>query len=199
MRTILLILSMSIVSWSSSAHAPNEAFFEFFESNNQLLIKAELPWTIRQILLTAKPELKAAKTKQQMQAGLLAYLQENLEVRNEKNEAITIKSIKAAPNTNGHGHGVVYMLMLGKNQYISSIKNTCMFDGYTDQTNFHRIEREDRSVLEFMTNKANTTYKIQLSTTEIQGSSASSLTVASLGGLLFLLVFLFLKHDFLNI
>lgn len=195
MRTIFLILGMSIASWSSYAHAPNEAFFEFFESNGQLLIKAEFPWTIREVLLAAKPALKAAKTKAQMQAGLLAYLQEHLDIRNEKNEAITIKSIKLAPNTNGHGHGVVYMLILGKNQYISSIKNTCMFDTYSDQTNFHRIEIGEYAALEFITNPANGTYNVKNSTVNDQERSKTSFTFASLGGILFLLIFLLLKRN----
>ena len=107
MKTLFLILSMSIISWSSCAHAPNEAFFEFFESDKQLLIKAEFPWTIREALLAARPELKKAQTTEEMMAGLLSYLQEHIEVRNEQNQLIQIQSIKAAPNTNGHSHGSV--------------------------------------------------------------------------------------------
>lgn len=160
MKVFFLIISMSLISWSNYAHAPNEAFFEFFESNNQLLIKAEFPWTIREALLTARPELQTAQTTEEMMTGLLSYLQEHLELRNEQNQPILIQSIKAAPNTNGHGHGSVYMLMLGKNQWISSIKNTCMFEAYSDQTNFHSIEVEHAPVLKFVTNKENAIYKI---------------------------------------
>lgn len=151
---------MSLISWSSFAHAPNEAFFEFFESDKQLLIKAEFPWTIREALLAARPNLKTAQTTEEMTAGLLSYLQEHIEVRNEQNQLIPIQSIKAAPNTNGHGHGSVYMLLLGENQWISSIKNTCMFEAYSDQTNFHSIEA-NTTRLEFVTNKEKTTYTIQ--------------------------------------
>ena len=160
MKVFFLIISMSIISWSSYAHAPNEAFFEFFESDKQLLIKVEFPWTIREALLTAKPELRKAQTNEEMTAGLLAYLQEHIEVRNEQNQLIRIQSIKEAPNTNGHGHGSVYMLLLGENQWISSIKNTCMFDAYSDQTNFHSIEADGAS-LKFVTNKEKAKYTIQ--------------------------------------
>jgi len=151
---------MSIISGSSYAHAPNEAFFEFFESNKQLLVKVEFPWTIREALLAARPKLKTAQTTAEMTAGLLSYLQEHLEVRNEQNEPILIQSIKVAPNTNGHGHGSVYMLLLGANQSISSIKNTCMFEAYPDQTNFHSIEVANAPSLEFVTNKGNAIYTI---------------------------------------
>lgn len=151
---------MSLISWSSFAHAPNEAFFEFFESDKQLLIKAEFPWTIREALLAARPNLKTAQTTEEMTAGLLSYLQEHIEIRNEQNQRIRIQSIKAAPNTNGHGHGTVYMLLLGENQWISSIKNTCMFEAYSDQTNFHSIEA-NTTRLEFVTNKEKATYTIQ--------------------------------------
>jgi hypothetical protein len=152
---------MSIISWSSYAHAPNEAFFELFESNKQLLIKVEFPWTIREALLAARPELKTAQTTEEMTAGLLSYIQEHLKVRNEQNEPILIQNIKVAPNTNGHGHGSVYMLLLGENQRISSIKNTCMFEAYSDQTNFHSIEVANAPSLEFVTNKENVIYTIQ--------------------------------------
>lgn len=164
MKAIFLIISMSIISWSSYAHAPNEAFFEVFESNKQLLIKVEFPWTIREALLAARPELKTAQTKAEMTAGLLSYLQEHLEVRNEENQRILIQSIKVAPNTNGHGHGSVYMLLLGKNQWISSIKNTCMFEAYSDQTNFHSIEVANAPTLKFVTNKEHSIYTIQTNT-----------------------------------
>jgi hypothetical protein len=155
-------MSMSIISWTSYAHAPNEAFFEIFESNNELLIKAEFPWTIREALLAARPQLKDAQTTEEMTAGLLSYLQEHLELRNEQNQQIVIKSIKAAPNTNGHSHGSVYMLLLGKNQWISSIKNTCMFEAYSDQTNFHSIEVTNAPALKFVTNKEKALYTIKV-------------------------------------
>ncbi|CAA6824417.1 MAG: Unknown protein [uncultured Aureispira sp.] len=166
MKALFLIMSMSIISWTSYAHAPNEAFFEFFESNNELLIKAEFPWTIREVLLAARPQLKNAQTKEDMTAGLLSYLQEHLELRNAQNQQILIKSIKAAPNTNGHSHGSVYMLLLGKNQWISSIKNTCMFEAYSDQTNFHSIEVANASTLKFVTNKERATYTIKTNLAE---------------------------------
>ena len=81
MKFILLIINMSIISWSSYAHAPNEAFFEIFESNKDLLIKVEFPWTIREALLAARPELKEAKTTEEMTQGLLSYLQEHNSVQ----------------------------------------------------------------------------------------------------------------------
>lgn len=160
MKFLFLIISMSLISRSSYAHAPNEAFFEFFESNNQLLIKVEFPWTIREALLTAKPKLRTAQTTEEMTTGLLAYLQAHLELRNGQNQPIPIQSIKVAPNTNGHGHGSVYMLLLGENQWISSIKNTCMFEAYSDQTNFHSIEVANAPTLKFTTNKENAIYRI---------------------------------------
>lgn len=161
MKSLLLMISMSIISWSSYAHAPNEAFFEFFESDKQLLLKAEFPWTIREALLAARPELREAKTTEEMTAGLLSYLQEHIEVRNEQNELISIQSIKSVPDVNGHGHGSVYMLLLGKNQWISSIKNTCMFEAYSDQSNFHSIELDNAPTLKFVTKKENAIYTIQ--------------------------------------
>ena len=188
MKSLLLIISMSIISWSSYAHAPNEAFFEFFESDKQLLIKAEFPWTIREALLAARPELKEAQTTEEMTAGLLSYLQEHIEVRNEQNQRIRIQSIKAAPNTNGHGHGSVYMLLLGENQWISSIKNTCMFEAYSDQTNFHSIEA-GTTKLKFVTNKEKAKYTIQtnFSTTKQQDFSITYILIG-IGSIVSLLI-----------
>ena len=185
-----------MISWSSSAHAPNEAFFEFFESNKQLLIKAEFPWTIREALLVARPELKMVQTTAEMTAGLLSYLQEHLELRNEQDQLILIQSIKAAPNTNGHGHGSVYMLMLGKSQKIRSIKNTCMFEAYSDQTNFHSIEVANAPVLKFVTNKEKAIYTIQtnLPKSTNQKISFSCILIGVGGVFCFLIIALWAKR-----
>jgi hypothetical protein len=185
---------MSIISWSSYAHAPNEAFFEIFESNKDLLIKVEFPWTIREALLAARPELKEAKTTEEMTQGLLSYLQEHIEVRNELNELILMQSIKSVPNVNGHGHGSVYMLLLGKNQWISSIKNTCMFERYSDQKNFHSIEVANAPTLKFVTKKEKAIYTIQPNISNSNSQPQSSLVtyiLIGIGSILSLFIIIF--------
>lgn len=107
MKQYFFLLVMSISSWSVYAHAPNEAFFELFVSGQELLIKAEFPWTIRNVLLTANPKLKTAKTKQEMEASLLEYLQAHIHILNEKERPILIKRLHAIPHQNGHGHGSI--------------------------------------------------------------------------------------------
>ncbi|BDS14946.1 DUF6702 family protein [Aureispira anguillae] len=151
MNKYILIGVMSIISYASCAHAPNEAFFELFESEGKLLIKAEFPWTIRKVLLDAFPQLNNAKSQEEMDQGFLAYLQQRIHLLDEKNQLIQIQKILKAPNPNGHGHGVVYLLVLESFSTIKSIQNTCMFEAYPNQQNFHTLEVNNKKVINFVT------------------------------------------------
>lgn len=160
MKYLLFWVSFCLVQNYCIAHAPNEAFFEIFESDDQLLLKAEFPWTIREVLLTAKPELKMAQTTAQMEAGLLAYIQERLSIKNEKNQIVKMQTIQVAPVVNGHGHGSVYILRLGKNEGIRSVNNTCMFEAYINQVNYHSIKLRNMDTLKFVTHSQQSIYTI---------------------------------------
>lgn len=149
---------MSIIGLKAYAHAPNEAFFDLFESEQKWLIKAEFPWTIRNVLLEKFPDLETAKTREEMEMGFLTYLQEHIQLVGENNQIIPLQKIRKLPSNNGHGHSSVYMLVFESSKTIKFIKNTCMFDAYSNQKNFHTLELSNKEQIEFVTSQEKPNY-----------------------------------------
>lgn len=148
---------MSIVSWSSYAHAPNEAFFELFESDHKLVVKVEFPWTIRNALLEAMPKLNEADTKEQMDAGFHSYLQQNIQIKDINDQVFNLVRVQALPNS-GHSHGSQFLLIYGPYKVVKSIRNTCMFNSYDDQKNYHTFSLPNMEVTEFVTTAQEPSY-----------------------------------------
>lgn len=136
----------------SYAHAPDEAFFDIFESKGNLVVQIEFPWTIRKALLQAYPHLEQAQTQAEMEAGLLDYLKQNIQILDQQKQAFQLQSLIPIPNTSTHGHGTLYQLNFDEYRPIHSIQNSIMFNSYPNQVNYHMLHTS-KTALKFTTNQ----------------------------------------------
>lgn len=173
----------------SYAHAPNEAFFDIFESQGNLIIQVEFPWTIRKALLQAAPHLEQAQTQSEMEAGLLDYLKQNIQILDQQKKAFQLLSLVPIPNTSNHGHGTLYQLNFDHHRPIHSIQNSTMFNSYPKQINYHTLHTS-KGTIKFTTNQQQPSYLVMDATT----SPSNGFFYTIITGLISVGIGLFLKR-----
>ena len=190
MKKYLLVFALFMMNVVCYAHEPNQAFFDVFELDKKLVVKAEFPWTIRNVLLNTYPTLKNAETKEAMEAGLLAYLKEHIEITSTQNRNFILERIQELPNT-GHSHGSLYLLVFDNYAPIKAIKNTCMFETYKDQQNFHVVEHPNKIKREYVTQQDSSSFVLE------EPSNNNKYWISIVGVLVVILgaIFLFLKRN----
>lgn len=121
------------------AHSPNEAFFEIYEQDGQLVLYAEFPWTIRKVLLERYPELEQATTQQELEDGLLTYLRETIKVIAINDQPLELVSLAPLNQSEAHSHSATYSITFSHNAMIKQLTNNTMFERYQKQVNYHTI------------------------------------------------------------
>ena len=118
------------------AHDANKAFFNIQQKDNLVEVKSEFPWSIRNALLEAYPELEHSKSKADFDAAFFDYVSNNFELRNG-NSILKLIAVDEATH-NEHSHANAFVFLLEGNAF-DTIKNTMMFNVYKDQENYHDV------------------------------------------------------------
>lgn len=118
------------------AHAPDEAFYTIRSIDDTVVVRAEFPWTIRNALLNAYPELENAKTKKAFTDAFYTYIRRNFQLKNDENELLPLVKGRELLQ-NGHSHQTTFLLFF-KGVPIT-LTNTTMFELYEQQKNTHTI------------------------------------------------------------
>ena len=159
MKLIKAITFAMIFQFASlHAHEPNIAHFEFKQTGNILIVKAEFPWTLRAALLKAFPELEQNPTQEKFDRAIFEYFNERIVVK-EKSTEVKLNTVAQQQN---HSHSVIYELVFGQVQNFEDIIiiNTCLFEMYDDQKNFNTIYLPERKLLEIVTEKSHPNFII---------------------------------------
>ena len=143
MRLLVLFILIGF-SGILKAHDPAIASFYLYEDDQQLNIRADFAWSIRNVLIKKYPFLKAKGViNDEFVDCMLEYMEDNVSIEID-DHLLAFNSIYQVPGA--HTHSYVFILALdgpfeGKNL---KIKNSCMFDFYKRQKNsiyFNNIEQ----------------------------------------------------------
>lgn len=134
---------------SIHAHDADKAYFEISFQNDNTIIKAELPWTIRNALLAYDTNYVKAKTFEETNAIFFNYVKENIKLFDSDGNYLEL--IKAELNTKkGHNHATNYILTY-KGTAVEKIKNTFLFDLNSTQENYHYYYTEKDTIADIIT------------------------------------------------
>ena len=134
MRALFIII-MSMTYYIGHAHSAKEAYFNIYKSEQSIDVYAEFPWTIRNALLTFKPELDQIKDDGIFEDAFFTYVEQNFKVLDENSTPLKLLEIKKN-KVNGHAHQTNYIFRFKKGQ-LKQISNTLMFNINKEQVNHH--------------------------------------------------------------
>ena len=121
-----------------NAHEANGAYFEFNINGAELKIKAEFPSTLRPALLNKFPELKENFSKDDFDLSLFRYLSDNIKIWKLR-KLLELKKVTALEQTNSQS--AVYELQYNNDARSGAINitNTCLFEIFENQKNYHNV------------------------------------------------------------
>ncbi|MEO9853723.1 MAG: hypothetical protein ABJH72_18765 [Reichenbachiella sp.] len=156
----LLLLCLIIKAFKTFGHETNKASFEVVESDFSIMVKADFPWTIRNALFDASPELKEKSDKEEFENALFSYFSQNLQLYDVAGNELELLDYEPMPRS-GHDHGAQYSLYYKKHgKPLAQIKNTCMFERNEDHENQHMVHSLAGTYSIFLTSKEADTYEI---------------------------------------
>lgn len=120
------------------AHEPDEAYFEFRQDGNELVVQAEFSWTLRLALLQASPNLEKSRTQEAFDTALFDYFSNHI-VAAQQDNALQLRKIE--PLVGSDSHSAVYQLRYGPLNLFHRLRitNTCLFELYDDPKNYATI------------------------------------------------------------
>ncbi|EPR72172.1 hypothetical protein ADIWIN_3011 [Winogradskyella psychrotolerans RS-3] len=139
------------------AHDANKAFFNIQQKDNLVEVKSEFPWSIRNALLEANPELENSKNKADFDAAFFDYVKTNFELRNGDSILKLIAVEEVMHYEHSHANAFVFLF---EGIAFDAIKNTLMFNAYKDQENYHDVLIEDEH-LKFITSPDSSVVVVQ--------------------------------------
>lgn len=157
MRWIQISLLLLLCNSSLYAHDSNKAYFTITQNNNNILVQAEFPWTIRKALMQFKPSLEKANKTTVFKQALFDYVSSSLVIRNYNENKFKLLSITEVSSA-GHSHQIDYLFTFEAGN-IASITNTLLFTVNTNQINYHTIKQS--KVLTFETSNEHPTFVLK--------------------------------------
>lgn len=148
-RSFGLIAFLSLYTLQTAAHDPNKAYFEIEKSGNYWLVTCEFPWSLRNAVIDQFEYLEEEKDPKQFEKAFELYLTQNLVLHDEKGQALKLVQMEEVKSKE-HAHSATFELRY-EYKKLASIINTCLFNLYPNQTNFHKIHMEG-SEMSFETN-----------------------------------------------
>ena len=160
----LLVLGFLIgLGWKAWSHEPNEAYFHLTLHEDEVWVKAEFPWTLRNAMLLHDPRLDSATTKAEFEAAFAHYVQEHLILTGADGAVFQWLGFEEMAHA-GHSHQSTYVLRF-RGKDLQSIQNTLMFELYPEQVNNHTVEADPEA--SFSTNAAQPEYRFPVQNTTI--------------------------------
>ena len=162
MKLKILILLMSSNLFNSYAHDSKEAFFTIEKKEGVIHFNAEFPWSIRNALLTFKPELENLDDEIEFDNAFYEYLNSSVILKDENQKILKLTSVKEVLS-HGHSHQTNYTLIFEEGN-LTEVTNTLMFNINKNQNNYHILTSE-KGEIKFVTNQENPKFLLN-STTE---------------------------------
>ncbi|UCH65695.1 MAG: hypothetical protein JSW63_00745 [Ignavibacterium sp.] len=143
------------------AHEPNKAYFDFWLEDNEIIVRAEFPWTLRIALLNANPQLKESRSQEDFNNALFAYFS-NAIIIEEGNKKVKLLTLNQLPQD--HSHSVIYELVFGDVENLEgvNITNVCLHELYDDQQNYNTISLAGKNTFSIITKKNHPTFTIPI-------------------------------------
>lgn len=135
-KTLYVIVLICLFISNGFAHDANKAFFKIQQKDNIVEVQAEFPWSVRNAILEAFPELENSKSQEDFNYAFFKYLSTNLEIKNG-DSILELLSINEATHE-GHSHQNNFIIQYKGNAF-DFITNTMMFNVYDNQKNYHDI------------------------------------------------------------
>lgn len=129
--------------WTTYAHEPNEAYFNFNLKENTVEIEAELPWTMRHALILFNPSLEHSRSKRDFKDTFVQYIKKNLVLKNKNGNLLEYKAFKEIEKSQ-HAHQSNFLIIF-KGNSLSTVYNTIMFNLYENQTNYNTLESTSKT------------------------------------------------------
>ena len=160
----ILLVFLFMCMQSIHAHDADKAYFEISFQNNNTIVKAELPWTVRNALLAYDANYDKAKTFEETNAILFNYVKEKIKLLDRDGNHLIL--LKAELNANkGHNHATNYILTY-KGTAVEKISNTFLFEINSTQENYHSFYSEKDTIVDIITNSSTPTAIIKLKSNE---------------------------------
>lgn len=144
--SICLCLFMSVY-----AHDTNKAFFVVTQQDNEIVVEAEFPWTIRKAVFKEFPTLENTKNQQTIDKAFFDYINKYFQIFSSAGKQLRLKSVNYFKKVGGHSHQNDYTLVFEGNDF-SEIKNMLMFNAFEHQKNYHELTLNGET-LTFITDK----------------------------------------------
>lgn len=189
---LLFIFLINLVFVFGYAHNTQEAYFEINKTTDALIVSADFPWTVRNALLKAYPELEYETNQEVFDQGFYNYVKTNLILTNSNLEPIPLLSVNKIIDDQS-SHHIKYNFVF-KNLEYTQVSNTLLFNINKKQSNIHQILMNEES-LHYITTSSSPSFEIPSQKNKIQFWKVLSITIGL--GCLFLLLIIRLhkKHQ----
>ncbi len=145
------------------AHDADKAFFNIYIKDNKTLIEAELPWSIRNVLIAYDSNYLRSKSKEETRAIFFKYAKENLKLFNTKGALLELLNVSVVDlNEDSHTHTIKYLITYDGSLNEGRIENNLMLEYYKNQENYHWFTNYLGEEKEIVTNKENSMFFIVL-------------------------------------
>ena len=138
MKTLICICFLSLGALNTFAHDAKVAFFTYSSLGKSLVVDAEFPWSIRNALLTFRPEIETSKDKTDFEKAMFDYVAENLIIKDANYKTIKLLNVFLTENF-GHSHQVSFQFIYESNS-IFEVTNTLLFNQSNKQINHNTIQ-----------------------------------------------------------
>ncbi|MFK7832532.1 MAG: DUF6702 family protein [Winogradskyella sp.] len=141
------------------AHDANKAFFTIQQKEDYVEVQAEFPWSIRNAVLEAYPELENSKDKAEFEAAFYQYVNANFRIAHG-DSSLELISVKEE-FYEGHSHQNNFSFQF-KGGTFDRVSNTLMFNSYDNQKNYNDVILKSES-LEFITTPDKASFIVKVS------------------------------------
>lgn len=134
----LLVIVGMFYSLIAYAHDADKAYFKILEEDDNTVVFAEFPWSIRKVL----DNVKNKTNNESLQDKLVNYLKDNLILENKKGEVMPFFKIELVKNKNEDHHSMVNYKVYFIGNNLHRVTNTVMCDFFKKQLNFNSLPNE---------------------------------------------------------
>lgn len=144
MIKFFLTACMSMVLMLCHAHSATEAYFTIHQTSHGIQVDAEFPWTIRNALLTERPDLENSVDETSFEQAFFDYIQSHFILTDANATVLPLIEVnKIQPN--GHSHHANYTFVF-KGHVFSKVSNTILFNISTKQKNIHTVVGSQKEI-----------------------------------------------------
>ncbi|MFT4970079.1 MAG: hypothetical protein ACI9O4_001831 [Chitinophagales bacterium] len=130
---------LSIACLSAFANDSNEAFFAIQENESNILVRAELPWTIRNALYQYKPELEFSQDQTAFDDAFFDYVRSTITFLDNNQDSIKLIAVfKDFDEGDSLLSNYIFEFEKGR---VFIVSNSLMFNIHNDQENHHTVFR----------------------------------------------------------